>query len=301
MHEPNLTYPLRVILLLQIGDGQKNVAVGSAIAVMAEDAGEINDADVEKVIKESEKEEPKPEAPKSSESGESSSKESEKKEEEKPAPKKEESSPKPSSSSKESSSSSSSGPASRDAIFASPIAKRMALDKGIPLSQIKGTGPNGRIIKTDVENYKPAASGAGASAPGSGAPAPGTKLPPGSPPAKDMSVPLSYTDIPASTMRKVIATRLSESKQNTPHYYLTAEINMDRVLKLRELFNKASAVAEKGSKDGVKAGVKLSVNDFVVKASAIALQDVPEANSAWMGDVIRQYVRRNASFFAVKH
>lgn len=105
-----------------------------------------------------------------------------------------------------------------------------------------------------------------------------------------MTVPLAYEDVPASTMRKVIASRLTESKQSTPHYYLTAEINMDRVLKLRELFNKAANAAEKGSKDGVKSGMKLSVNDFVVKASAIALQDVPEANSAWMGDFIRQYV-----------
>lgn len=104
-----------------------------------------------------------------------------------------------------------------------------------------------------------------------------------------MQVPQAYTDTPASTMRKVIASRLLESKQNVPHYYLTAEVKMDRVLKLRELFNKASSSAEKASKDGVKAGMKLSVNDFVVKAAAIALNDVPEANSVWLGDKIRQY------------
>lgn len=96
-------------------------------------------------------------------------------------------------------------------------------------------------------------------------------------------------------MRKVIASRLLESKQTVPHYYLTAEINMDRVMKLRELFNKAASASDKGSKDGVKAGTKLSVNDFVVKASAIALQDVPEANSSWMGDFIRQYKTQDIS------
>lgn len=230
-------------------------------------------------MKESEKEEPKPEAPKSSEAAPEQKKADEPtKEESKPAPKKEES---------KSSESSSAGPESRDVIFASPIAKRMALDRGIPLSQVKGTGPNGRIIKADIENYKPSA-GASSSGKGSGAPPSSTQMPPGSPPAKDMTVPLAYEDVPASNMRKVIAARLTESKQNTPHYYLTAEINMDRVLKLRELFNKAAGAAEKGSKDGVKSGMKLSVNDFVVKASAIALQDVPEVNSAWMGDFIRQ-------------
>lgn len=181
-------------------------------------------------------------------------------------------------------------PEKRDYIFASPIAKRLALDRGIQLSKVKGTGPNGRIIKVDIENFKGAASsGSGASASSSGPPPAGTKLPPGSPPAKDSTVPQAYTDTPASSMRKVIATRLLESKQNVPHYYLTSEIKMDRVLKLRELFNKASASADKASKDGVKSGVKLSVNDFVVKAAAIALSDVPEANSVWLGDTIRQY------------
>ena len=178
-------------------------------------------------------------------------------------------------------------PAPRDYIFASPIAKRLALDKGIPLSKLKGTGPNGRIIKADIENYKPSAQAASGET-ASGPPPSSAKMPPGSPPAKDMSVPTNYTDIPASTMRKVIASRLTESKQNIPHYYLTAEIKMDRVMKLREIFNKAASATDRGSKDGVKSGMKLSVNDFVVKACASALQDVPEANSAWMGDFIRQ-------------
>lgn len=91
-------------------------------------------------------------------------------------------------------------------------------------------------------------------------------------------------------MRRVIASRLTESKTGTPHYYLTVEVNMDRVIKLREVFNSAAKQAEAagGVKDGVKGGVKLSVNDFIVKASALALQDVPEANSGWHGDFVRE-------------
>lgn len=92
-------------------------------------------------------------------------------------------------------------------------------------------------------------------------------------------------------MRRVIASRLTESKSTIPHYYLTVEVNMDRVNKLRAVFNAAAKAAEAingGVKDGVKAGVKLSVNDFIVKASALALQDVPEANTGWHGDFVRQ-------------
>lgn len=143
--------------------------------------------------------------------------------------------------------------------FASPIARKIALERGIPLGQVKGTGPEGRITKEDVEKFKggaPAAAGASAAA----APA------------------AEYVDEPTSNMRKVIGKRLSESKQQIPHYYLTVEINMDRLMKLRSVFNKAS-----------EGKSKLSVNDFIVKAAALALGDVPEANSAWLGDQIRTY------------
>jgi pyruvate dehydrogenase E2 component (dihydrolipoamide acetyltransferase) len=83
-------------------------------------------------------------------------------------------------------------------------------------------------------------------------------------------------------MRRTIGSRLTESKQGRPHYYLTVDINMDKVLKLREVFNKALMEKDKTS--------KLSVNDFIVKAASCALADVPEVNSAWLGEVIRQYV-----------
>lgn len=150
-----------------------------------------------------------------------------------------------------------------DRIFASPLAKKIALERGIPLSKVKGTGPQGRILREDVEKYK--SSAAAPSAPTAGFPATASPSP-------------DYVDIPVSNMRRTIGTRLTQSKQDVPHYYVTVDIDMGKVLKLREVFNKT--LADKGS--------KLSVNDFILKASALALADVPEANSAWLGETIRQ-------------
>lgn len=182
----------------------------------------------------------------------------------------------------------------RPVILASPLAKRMALEQGIALSKVKGTGPGGRIIKVDIESYKPEVVAPPAAAPVAVASSEATSAPASaSIPAAAKSVSTAlYTDTPVSTMRRVIASRLTESKSTIPHYYLTVEVNMDRVNKLRAVFNTAakSAEANGGVKDGVKAGVKLSVNDFIVKASAMALQDVPEANSGWHGDFVRQCV-----------
>ena len=149
-----------------------------------------------------------------------------------------------------------------DRIFASPIAKKIALEQGIPLAKVKGSGPSGRIIRADVENYQASAA----------------KSP--SPSAQPVLADLpDYVDTPVSNMRRTIGARLTQSKQELPHYYLTVEINMDKVLKLREVFNKT--LTEKD------VTAKLSVNDFIVKAVACALSDVPEANSAWLGEVIR--------------
>lgn len=147
-------------------------------------------------------------------------------------------------------------------IFASPIAKKIALERGIPLAQIKGTGPEGRIIREDVEKYKSSASAA--------------------PPTPAPASLEEYTDVPVSNMRRVIGQRLTRSKQELPHFYVTVDIEMTKVNKLREVFNASLA-----NKEG---GVKISVNDFVTKAAALALSDVPEPNSALLGDVIRQYV-----------
>ena len=149
-----------------------------------------------------------------------------------------------------------------DRIFASPIAKKIALEKGIPLSKVKGSGPEGRILREDVEKYKPEAASASSAA--------------ASPAVPD------YTDIPTSNMRRTIGQRLQDSKVQAPHYYVTVDVNMDKVIKLREAFNKSLAEKDKGA--------KLSVNDFIVKAVAKACEDVPEANSAWLGENIRQSV-----------
>ncbi|KAG6888983.1 hypothetical protein C0995_004622 [Termitomyces sp. Mi166 len=151
-----------------------------------------------------------------------------------------------------------------DRIFASPIAKKIALERGIPLAQINGSGPSGRIVRVDVENYKPA-------------PAPTTSA----------SAEPDYVDTPISNMRRTIGSRLTQSKQELPHYYLTVDVNMDKVLKLRQVFNKALTEKDKSA--------KLSVNDFIVKAVACALSDVPEANSAWLGEVIRTYKKADIS------
>lgn len=148
-----------------------------------------------------------------------------------------------------------------DRVAASPIARRIAIERGIPLAKVKGSGPGGRIIKEDVEKFKPEAAAAGTSAPAAGAEA-------------------EYVDTPVSNMRRVIGQRLQQSMQERPHFYLTVDIDMGKTLKLREVFNQG--LAEKGA--------KLSVNDFVVKATALALAEVPEANSAWLGETIRQCV-----------
>ena len=149
-----------------------------------------------------------------------------------------------------------------DRLFASPIAKKIALERGIPLAQVKGSGPLGRIIRADVENYQASA----AKSPSASAQPVLADLP-------------DYVDTPVSNMRRTIGARLTQSKQELPHYYLTVEINMEKVLKLREVFNKTLTEKDRTA--------KLSVNDFIVKAVACALSDVPEANSAWLGEVIR--------------
>jgi pyruvate dehydrogenase E2 component (dihydrolipoamide acetyltransferase) len=153
-------------------------------------------------------------------------------------------------------------------IAASPIARRIALEKGIPLKSIKGTGPGGRIIKVDIEKYQPATT----AAPSTGAS--------GAQPS-----PQGYTDIPLTGMRKTIAKRLSESMFTKPHYYLTSSINMSKTLKLRKALNEMAM-----KKDGTPA-YKLSVNDFIVKAVSCALLRVPEANSQWLDkeDVLRLF------------
>lgn len=153
----------------------------------------------------------------------------------------------------------------------SPYARKLAEEAGVPLSALAGTGPNGRVIAADVQDFIAAgglAKAAAAAQPAAAsAAAPQAAAPSG-----------AFTDTPHTSMRKVIAQRLTQSKQTVPHYYLTAEIQMDAVLALRAKLN-----AE------LPEGSKLSVNDFFIKASALALRKVPEVNSSWLEHAIRSY------------
>ncbi|XP_048122479.1 dihydrolipoyllysine-residue acetyltransferase component of pyruvate dehydrogenase complex, mitochondrial-like [Alosa alosa] len=157
-------------------------------------------------------------------------------------------------------------------VFASPLAKKLAAEKGINLAQVAGSGPDGRVTKKDIESFVPPKA-VPAAAPA--APAPAAAPTPVAPAAAPTG---TYTDIPISNIRKVIAQRLLQSKQTIPHYYLSVDVNMEQVLELRKELNQE-----------VKAdNIKLSVNDFIIKASALACLKVPEANSSWMDTVIRQ-------------
>ncbi|KAG7471354.1 hypothetical protein MATL_G00123670 [Megalops atlanticus] len=165
--------------------------------------------------------------------------------------------------------------AKKGRVFASPLAKKLAAEKGIDLAQVKGSGPDGRVTRKDIESFvPPKAAPAPVAAP---APAPAPAAP--APTPAVAAVPTgTFTDIPISNIRRVIAQRLMQSKQTIPHYYLSVDVNMDQVLELRKELN-----------EEVKAdNIKLSVNDFIIKASALACLKVPEANSSWMDTVIRQ-------------
>ncbi|HSE75124.1 MAG TPA: pyruvate dehydrogenase complex dihydrolipoamide acetyltransferase [Dongiaceae bacterium] len=163
-------------------------------------------------------------------------------------------------------------------IFASPLAKRLAQQHGLDLSRIVGSGPHGRVVKTDIE--KAAASGGAKAAP---APAAAKGLPsapsvPGTPAFGEPEFDLT----PHSMMRKTIARRLQESKQFVPHFYLTIDCEIDRLLRMREEINGGAPKEGKGA-------FKLSVNDLVIKACAIALKQVPAANASWSDEGVKMY------------
>ncbi|OWR01399.1 pyruvate dehydrogenase complex dihydrolipoamide acetyltransferase [Sphingopyxis witflariensis] len=171
--------------------------------------------------------------------------------------------------------------ASGDRIKASPLAKRLAASQGIDLSTLTGTGPGGRIVKADLEGAPTAAPAATASAspaaPAASAPIMTSEAIP------DFGIP--HEDTKLSGMRKTIARRLTESMQQSPHIYLTVDIRLDALLKLRGELN-ASLESR---------GVKLSVNDMLIKALAVALERVPACNVSFGGDVMRQYSRADIS------
>ena len=166
-------------------------------------------------------------------------------------------------------------------IFASPLARRIAADKGLDLSQIKGSGPRGRIVKADVEGASPsAAPKSEAPAPAASDAAPQAAAPAPKPASSDQIAAMyegrEYEEMPLDGMRKTIAARLTEAKQQIPHFYLRRDIQLDALLKFRSQLNKQLEAR----------GVKLSVNDFIIKACAAALQQVPDANAVWAGDRI---------------
>ncbi len=150
-----------------------------------------------------------------------------------------------------------------DRLFASPLAKRIAQQNGYDISQISGSGPHGRIVKSDVENYTPSAA---------------TNVA-----MQCISGDAPYVEIKLSNMRKTIAKRLTESKQTVPHFYLGVDIELDNLMAARKQLNSLSD------------DYKISVNDFVIRACALALIKVPEANVQFHGDVMRQFNRADIS------
>jgi pyruvate dehydrogenase E2 component (dihydrolipoamide acetyltransferase) len=167
-------------------------------------------------------------------------------------------------------------------VFASPLARRIAAAKGIDIAALSGTGPRGRIVKSDVENAKPgAAKPAAGAVPGAGAGIPGVAP---LPDARLLYPAGSYEEIPHDSMRKAIAKRLTSAKTLIPHYYLTVDCNLNALMAVREKMN---AAAPKG-KDKVPA-YKLSVNDFIMKASAMALMKHPDVNASWTDTAILRH------------
>jgi pyruvate dehydrogenase E2 component (dihydrolipoamide acetyltransferase) len=160
-----------------------------------------------------------------------------------------------------------------DRVFATPLAKRIAKDKGINLASLKGTGPNGRIVKADLEGAKGGAVASSSAA-----------APQLSGDEKVNAFGMVYTEIPNNNIKKITAKRLLESKTTVPHFYLTIDCNIDQLLAVRETLNKAG-----------KDKYKLSVNDFVVKACAMALKAYPAANVSWTEAATLQFKHADIS------
>ncbi|SEM43697.1 pyruvate dehydrogenase E2 component (dihydrolipoamide acetyltransferase) [Loktanella fryxellensis] len=186
--------------------------------------------------------------------------------------------------------------ASGERVFASPLARRIAADKGLDLSQITGTGPHGRIVKADVEGASAQPKAAKADTAGKAeAPAPvaAAAAPKGaamaSGPSTEQVIKMydgrAFEEVKLDGMRKIIAARLTEAKQSVPHFYLRRDIHLDELMKFRSQLN-AQLETRK---------VKLSVNDFIIKACALALQQVPAANAVWAGDRTLKFTRSDVA------
>ncbi|XP_017236425.1 dihydrolipoyllysine-residue acetyltransferase component 2 of pyruvate dehydrogenase complex, mitochondrial [Daucus carota subsp. sativus] len=226
------------------GEGAKGIKVGEVIAVTVEDEGDISKF---KDYRPSDAAGP----PKDSSVS---------------APPKEDVVEKPKSSPKPESSKPSEARENGGRIFASPLARKLAEENNVSLSSIKGTGPDGNIVKADIEDYMSSR---------------GKEVSPASSKVDKTEVSaLDYADIPLSQIRKVTASRLLLSKQTIPHYYLTVDTCVDKLMELREQLN---------SLQEASGGKRISVNDLVIKAAALALRKVPQCNSSWTNDYIRQY------------
>ncbi|MEX1034782.1 MAG: pyruvate dehydrogenase complex dihydrolipoamide acetyltransferase [Sneathiella sp.] len=247
-----------------IKGGTENVAVNTPIAILleeGEDASALEGYDAGSA--------PEPEKEKSGDSS---------KEEEAPKKKADKDEPKKAKDDTAPDVKGSSGPApvskKGERIFSSPLARRIAANEGLDLKAIEGTGPHGRIIKADVE--KAIASG-GAKAKAEAAAPKAAQSAPAQPQAVTPPPEGDYEEIPLTSMRKTIARRLTEAKQTIPHFYLTIECELDNLLAMRKELN------------GRSDEYKISVNDFVIRASALALKKLPAANACWGGDKILQY------------
>ncbi|RKF23470.1 pyruvate dehydrogenase complex dihydrolipoamide acetyltransferase [Altericroceibacterium spongiae] len=244
---------------IQVDEGSEGVKVGAIIATLAEE-GE-DPADVEPITEGDSAPAPSPAA---KEEAQETAKEA-------PAP-----SPSPAPATAPAATPAPA--ASGERIIASPLARRIAEQKGVDLSAVKGSGPHGRIIKVDVENAEKAPAKAETAAPAASAAAPVAPVE-----AQDFGIPHEKEKL--SGMRKTIARRLTESKQQVPHIYLTVDIRLDELLKLRSQLNAALEPQ----------GVKLSVNDLLIKALAKSLVAVPQCNVQFAGDTLLKFNRADIS------
>jgi pyruvate dehydrogenase E2 component (dihydrolipoamide acetyltransferase) len=249
------------IASIAVPEGTEGVKVGTVIATLAEEGEDPAEAKAEPKEK---KEEPAP--------AKEESKDSAKASEEKPAP-----------------APAAAPPTSDDRVVASPLAKRIAAERGVDLASIKGSGPNGRIVKADVEGAEPGTAKPDTAKPAAAAPAAApeqaakVEMADATRALLDDRIP--HTVEKLSGMRKTIARRLSQSMQEAPHIYLTVDIRLDKLLKMRSEVNQALE----------SRGVKLSVNDMLIKALGRALIDVPECNVTFAGDEMIKYSRADVS------
>ena len=245
-----------VVAKILVSEGSEGVKVGTVIAIIAEEGEDVAAAAAGGADAPAPKADPVPE-----------------KAEAAPAPKADVVPEKPAA-----------APASGDRVKASPLARRLAEAKGIDLAGVKGSGTNGRIIKADIDAAQPGVAPVASAAPAAAAAAPAAPAPaPVAAAAQDFGIP--HEVIKLNGMRKTIARRLTESKQQVPHIYLTVDIQLDKLLKLRAELN-AGLESRK---------VKLSVNDLLIKALGVALVQVPECNVQFAGDQMLQFKRADIS------